>query len=336
MAGYYPAGARPKHQSYFQPDPGANPDHNLAMDAAAASAANRRRKKRGNSGLKTVDVTRGRQGFGFTLSGQNPCILSSVIAGSPAERVGLVSGNCLVAVDGQNCSRMAHGDVVKLISGGSGVIRVTVGDSNNYRGSETSSDEEEGGRVASRPKYSHHRRAQAPRRDNARPLAEISTNQNRDLWLVNNQLQRPQHRDYEYHHHQSDTESSRIIEKAKSPAAKHVRSNSADSSFVQGSPPLSAIKKIKNVPNVQKKVELNAAEELTIGSELNNYFKNNLSELRKSIKLQNHRKLNVDLSTAEYKCVVGYLGKWKDVMDGCVVIIHLLPVNMIMYFVTMC
>ena len=85
-------------------------------------------------------------------------------------------------------------------------------------------------------------------------------------------------------------------------------SEPADSSFVQGSPLLSA-KKIKNVPNVHKKVELNAAEELTIGSELNNYFKNNLSELRKSIKLQNHRKLNVDLSTAEYKCVVGYLGE---------------------------
>ena len=307
MAGYYPAGARPKHQSYFQ-DPEMHqpgPDHGLAMDAAAASAANRRRKKRGNSGLKTVDVTRGRNGFGFTLSGQNPCILSSVIAGSPAERVGLVSGNCLVAVDGQNVSRMAHSDVVKLISGGSGVIRVSVGDSNNYRASETSSDEEDGAVRASRPKYSHHRRAQAPRRE-GRPLAEINTNQTRDLWLLNNQLQRP-HRDYEYHHHQSDTESSRIMEKAKSPA-KHVRSNSADSSFVQGSPPLSA-KKMKNIPTVHKKVELNAAEELTIGSELNNYFKNNLSELRKSIKLQNHRKLNVDLSTAEYKCVVGYLGE---------------------------
>ena len=315
MAGYYPAGARPKEPYFQDPDlrhgseslnSRTHPDHNLAMDAAAASAANRRRKKRGNSGLKTVDVTRGRNGFGFTLSGQNPCILSSVIAGSPAERVGLPSGNCLVAVDGQNVSRMAHGDVVTLISGGSGVIRVSVGDSNNYRGSETSSDEEEGGAGGrgTRPKYSQHRRAQVPRRD-ARPLAEISTNQNRDLWLLNNQLQRP-HRDYDYHH-QSDTESSRI-EKVKVPAVKHVRSNSADSSFVQGSPPLSSPKKIKNI-QVHKNVELNASEELTIGSELNNYFKSNLSELRKSIKLQNHRKLNVDLNKAEYKCVVGYLGR---------------------------
>lgn len=136
-------------------------------------------------------------------------------------------------------------------------------------------------------------------------MAEISTNQNRDLWLLNNQLQRP--RDYD-HHHQSDTESSRF-EKVKSPA-KHVRSNSADSSFidVNGSPTMSTPKRIKNV-QYQKKVELNAGEELTIGSELNNYFTHNLSELRKSIKLQNHRKLNIDLSSAEYKCVVGYLGR---------------------------
>ena len=49
-------------------------------------------------------------------------------------------------------------------------------------------------------------------------------------------------------------------------------------------------------------------EELNIGSELNNFFNQNLSELRKSIKLHNHRKLNVDVSSAEYKCVVGYLG----------------------------
>ena len=71
---------------------------------------------------------------------------------------------------------------------------------------------------------------------------------------------------------------------------------------------MSTPKRIKNV-QYQKKVELNAGEELTIGSELNNYFTHNLSELRKSIKLQNHRKLNIDLSSAEYKCVVGYLGR---------------------------
>ena len=142
-------------------------------------------------------------------------------------------------------------------------------------------------------------------------MAEISTNQTRDLWLLNNQLNRS--RENENFQYQSDTESTRIEQKIRSPQVKHVRSNSADSSFIDihgSSTLMSTPKKIKN-SNQQnhKKVELNAGEELTIGSELNNYFNHNLSELRKSIKLQNHRKLNMDLSTAEYKCVVGYLGK---------------------------
>ena len=91
-----------------------------------------------------------------------------------------------------------------------------------------------------------------------------------------------------------------------------MRSNSADSSFVDintaGSPRISTPN--KKIKNNQRKVELNAGEELSIGSDLNNFFSHNLSELRKSIKLQNHRKLNIDLSSAEYKCVVGYLGEF--------------------------
>lgn len=294
------AGARPK-QKYHQ-------DHDQDLYKPADQNI-RRRKKRVGAGVKTVDVVRGRFGFGFTLSGQNPCILSSVIAGSPAERVGLLSGNCLISVDGHNVSKLAHSEVVKLISQSTGVLKVTVGDSNNYV-SDSSSDEEEGGRMV-RPKYPH-RRHPVMRRD-GQPLAEISTNQNRDLWSLNNQLQRP-HKDYDYHH-QSDTETSRFVDKVRSP--KHVRSNSADSSFVDinaGSPRISTPnKKIKN--NQKRKVELNAGEELSIGSDLNNFFSHNLSELRKSIKLQNHRKLNIDLSSAEYKCVVGYLGEFIGVVD---------------------
>ena len=155
-------------------------------------------------------------------------------------------------------------------------------------------------------------------------MAEISTNQNRDLWLLNNQLNRS--RENENFQYQSDTESTRIEQKIRSPQVKHVRSNSADSSFIDihgSSTLMSTPKKIKN-SNQQnhKKVELNAGEELTIGSELNNYFNHNLSELRKSIKLQNHRKLNMDLSTAEYKCVVGYLGK-NNVFLTCLFHIYL-------------
>ena len=290
-AGQFTAGARPKQR--LPQDNLEFGDHNFAVDSAAA-AANRRRKKR-PGGLRTVDVMRGRFGFGFTLSGQNPCILSSVIAGSPAERVGLQSGNCLLGVNGRNVGKLAHHEVVAMISQCPSSIRVQVGDTNNYNPEPSSSEEEDSGKP--RPKLNHRR---VPvRREAARPLAELNTNQARDLWLLNNQM-RP-HREPE--HYQSDTESHH----RDRPASRHVRSNSADSSFVdiKTTPSVSPT---KHNNNQQKRVELNAMEELNIGSELNNFFNQNLSELRKSIKLHNHRKLNVDVSSAEYKCVVGYLG----------------------------
>jgi len=269
-------------------------DHNFALDPA--SAANRRKKKRPTVGVKTIEVNRGRFGFGFTLSGQSPCILSSVIAGSPAERVGLHSGDCLIAVNGRNVSKLPHNEVVKLISLCPGSLKVQIAE--NY--CTDSSSEDEGGRT--RPKYPHRR---FPNRKD-RPLAEINSNQarfenGRDLWLLNNQI-KP--RELEYY--QSDSESCR--EKLPSPR-KHVRSNSADSSFVDlnTSAPLMSTPKKKSEPS-HKKVDLNAMDELNIGGELNSFFNQNLSELRKSIKLHNQRKHNIDISTAESKCVVGYLG----------------------------
>ena len=39
----------------------------------------RRPKKRPSYGIRTVELTRGQLGFGFTLSGQGPCILSSIV-----------------------------------------------------------------------------------------------------------------------------------------------------------------------------------------------------------------------------------------------------------------
>ncbi|XP_046142954.1 regulator of G-protein signaling loco isoform X2 [Osmia bicornis bicornis] len=50
---------------------------------------NRRKKKRVNYGVRTVEVLRGMKGFGFTISGQQPCILSCIVPGSPAEIAGL-------------------------------------------------------------------------------------------------------------------------------------------------------------------------------------------------------------------------------------------------------
>jgi len=294
------SGARPKQQTNMhrfaqEKYNFEHADHNFALDPA--SAANRRKKKRPTVGVKTIEVNRGRFGFGFTLSGQSPCILSSVIAGSPAERVGLHSGDCLIAVNGRNVSKLPHNEVVKLISICPGSLIVQIAE--NY--CTDSSSEDEGGRA--RPKYPHRR---FPNRKD-RPLAEINSNQarfenGRDLWLLNNQM-RP--RELEYY--QSDSESCR--EKLPTPR-KHVRSNSADSSFVDlnTSTPVVSTPKKKNSEPAHKKVDLNAMDELNIGGELNSFFNQNLSELRKSIKLHNQRKLNIDISSAESKCVVGYLG----------------------------
>ena len=74
-----------------------------------------RRKKRPSYGIRTVELTRVQTGFGFTLSGQGPCILSNVVKGSPADKAGLNTGDHVIAANGKNVSKSTHDDVVKLI-----------------------------------------------------------------------------------------------------------------------------------------------------------------------------------------------------------------------------
>ena len=62
----------------------------------------RRRKKRPIHGTKTVEVARGKNGYGFTISGEEPCILSCIVHGSPADRAGLRTGDFLMNVNGKN------------------------------------------------------------------------------------------------------------------------------------------------------------------------------------------------------------------------------------------
>ena len=156
-------GARPKQRE----------DEGLDLQL---SSANRRKKKRPSAaGLKTVEVFRGRFGFGFTLSGQSPCVLSSVIQGSPAERVGLRSGDSLISVNGRNVSTVAHNEVVKLISASQSSVVVQISES--YC-SDSSSGDEGGGRA--RPKFPHRR---GVRRDPG-----IPGNNQRELWMLNNQV----------------------------------------------------------------------------------------------------------------------------------------------------
>jgi regulator of G-protein signaling len=91
----------------------------------------RRRKRRSQGGsattplpnLRCVDVERGAYGFGFTISGQQPCLLSCIVPGSPAETAGLQPGHALVAVNGRNVARLPHDTVVRLIGSSCGRLR---------------------------------------------------------------------------------------------------------------------------------------------------------------------------------------------------------------------
>ncbi|XP_043266406.1 regulator of G-protein signaling loco isoform X2 [Venturia canescens] len=112
---------------------------------------NRRKKKRVNYGVRAVELVRGAKGFGFTISGQQPCILSCIVQGSPAESAGLRAGDYLVAVNGHNVGKAPHDDVVRLIGHSKGILRLQIAE--NYYSD--SSDEEGLATVRSKPKYSH-------------------------------------------------------------------------------------------------------------------------------------------------------------------------------------
>ncbi|CAH1394084.1 unnamed protein product [Nezara viridula] len=111
----------------------------------------RRRKKRPNYGVRTVEVKRGQNGFGFTISGQHPCILSCIVAGSPAESAGLRAGDYLVAVEGQSVSKVPHDDVVRLIGCSNGVLKLQIAE--NYYSD--SSDDDVPVMMRQKPKYPH-------------------------------------------------------------------------------------------------------------------------------------------------------------------------------------
>lgn len=114
----------------------------------------RRRKKRPNYGIRTVEVLRGSNGFGFTISGQQPCILSCIVANSPAEYAGLRAGDFLISVNGISVSKIAHDAVVGLIGNCVGPIRMTIAE--NYY-SDSSEEELDVTRIsnARKPKYTH-------------------------------------------------------------------------------------------------------------------------------------------------------------------------------------
>ncbi|XP_047189827.1 regulator of G-protein signaling 12b isoform X1 [Scophthalmus maximus] len=83
--------------------------------------------------IRAVEVARGRTGYGFTLSGQSPCVLSCILKGSPADYVGLRSGDHILSVNDINVSKASHEDVVKLIGRCSGVLKLVIAEGERHR-----------------------------------------------------------------------------------------------------------------------------------------------------------------------------------------------------------
>lgn len=79
--------------------------------------------------VRVVELARGNVGYGFTISGQKPCLLRCIVEGSPADRANLRPGNCLVGVNGKDVSHLAHDEVVALIGKCTGILRLHVSDS---------------------------------------------------------------------------------------------------------------------------------------------------------------------------------------------------------------
>ncbi|XP_053716532.1 regulator of G-protein signaling 12 isoform X3 [Synchiropus splendidus] len=76
--------------------------------------------------LRGVEIIRGRAGYGFTISGQRPCLLSGILEGSPADLVGLKQGDRIMALNGTDVSAASHESVVQMIGSCVGPLRIVV------------------------------------------------------------------------------------------------------------------------------------------------------------------------------------------------------------------
>lgn len=113
----------------------------------------RKKKKRANwsRNIRNVHLEAIEGKFGFTISGQQPCILSSIVRNSPADLAGLKSGDFLISVNGQSVWQRDHEEIVCLIGASeSNQIRITIAD--NYF---SDSSDEDAHHQRFRPKYPH-------------------------------------------------------------------------------------------------------------------------------------------------------------------------------------
>jgi len=93
--------------------------------------------------IRTVDLSRGRSGFGFTITGELPCRLGGVVPGSAADCAGLQSGDRLIGINGQDVSMLSHDEVVRRIGSCRNVLRLNVAEHSSEDSSADSSDNAE-------------------------------------------------------------------------------------------------------------------------------------------------------------------------------------------------
>ncbi|XP_054739617.1 regulator of G-protein signaling loco isoform X1 [Anastrepha obliqua] len=173
-----------------------------STSAGTSHVQQRRRKKRPNYGTRTVEVRRGYNGFGFTISGQQPCRLSCIVANSPADQAGLRAGDFLISVNGLNVSKLPHETVVQLIGNSFGSIRMQIAE--NYYSD--SSDEENaalmlqqqsavaglngvlssqfglaGGGARAKPRYLHHKAKMHRLRNSPQKKRSVTLQQQQQL-----------------------------------------------------------------------------------------------------------------------------------------------------------
>ena len=181
----------------------------------------KRRKKRPIHGIKTVDVTRGKSGYGFTISGQHPCVLSVIVPGSPADVAGLKTGDYVVSVNNQNVTKYPHDDVVRMVGMSTGTLTLQVAE--NYNSSESSDDE-----------YHHRSKARYPNR--VRPR-HASSRHGEKVLAECNQKDKHSHNEYKHkdpHWSKSDlkTSTSKSRMRLHEPVgAENVYSSSSSSSL---------------------------------------------------------------------------------------------------------
>ena len=93
--------------------------------------------------IRTVALSRGRSGFGFTITGELPCRLGGVVPGSAADCAGLQSGDRLIGINGQDVSVLSHDEVVRRIGSCRNILRLNVAEHSSEDSSADSSDNSE-------------------------------------------------------------------------------------------------------------------------------------------------------------------------------------------------